>query len=421
MRIGQLVLKEIRYRKLNFALGCISVTVAVTCMVSVATHLAVYDAGRLRGLQEKFSRTVSRMTALEDDYRKITKGLGFNVQVLPRSQDVSEFLARGHGSVFMPEAYVHTLAEARDVVTVQHLLPILQQRVRWPERMVEAVNLIGTRAEVPFAHRDPRKPMLDAVEAGTMVLGFRLHKDLGIAEGAKVVFMGKEFTVARCHEERGTADDISVWIHLGEAQEMLGRQGQINAILALSCQCEESTLEGIRREITGILPETQVLEFVFKAEARRQARERAARAGRESLDEERLFGEASGRHFAAFAAVLAPLVAAGCFVWIGFLALANVRERRQEIGILRALGFRTWDVIAVFLLRAALAGLAGGVLGYAAGMAGAWAWEGGGLPPISPVLAVLAILAAPVLSMLAAWLPALAAAQQDPAVVLREE
>jgi ABC-type lipoprotein release transport system permease subunit len=76
--------------------------------------------------------------------------------------------------------------------------------------------------------------------------------------------------------------------------------------------------------------------------------------------------------------------------------------------------------------KAAAIGLAGAALGYLAGRAVGVLWqEGPGttihLPIIDPRLLLLVLVAAPVLSVLASWLPALSAAQLDPATTLREE
>lgn len=52
--------------------------------------------------------------------------------------------------------------------------------------------------------------------------------------------------------------------------------------------------------------------------------------------------------------------------------LAAVRERRREIGVLKAIGARDRDVMRVFLLDASVLGFTGGVLGTAAGFATAF-------------------------------------------------
>jgi len=95
---------------------------------------------------------------------------------------------------------------------------------------------------------------------------------------------------------------------------------------------------------------------------------------------------------------------------------------------LRALGVRARRIFSLFVARSLLGGLAGAALGCAAGcsLGAAWlAWEGAadgtGAAPSFDVWLLLAVLAiAPLVSAAAALLPAMLAAQQDPAQVLRE-
>lgn len=81
-------------------------------------------------------------------------------------------------------------------------------------------------------------------------------------------------------------------------------------------------------------------------------------------------------------------------------------------------------MLAVFLVRAAVIGLAGAAPGLAVGVwlaAGGDATElGGRLAGVDWRWAGGAAALAPVLSALASWLPALLASRQDPAVALRE-
>lgn len=402
MTLWRLVGREILHRKLNFALGVASVLVAVGCLVGELTLLRAHDL-----------RTQQRMAKLADEMRKEMKKLGFNIRILPKDQNLADLYATDYASKYMPESYARTLANSR-TMTVRHLLPSLREKVEWTERNDRIVILIGVRGEVPLLHRSPKSPILYPVPPGTMVVGYQLHKSLGLTEGATAALLGREFTIHKCHPQRGTKDDITVWVNLEEAQDILGKKGLINEILALKCHCVGVDVLAIRDEIHRILPETQVVEFATKAMARAKARDAATATARETRGA-----------IESFASWLVPVVTLGCIVWIGFLAFSNVRERRHEIGVLRAVGIGSARVFFVFLVKAALFGLCGAGLGYLAGMAVGSMWGGaptaGGYQALfDPTLLVAVLALAPLLACMATWIPAMMAAQQDPAVVLRD-
>jgi putative ABC transport system permease protein len=187
----------------------------------------------------------------------------------------------------------------------------------------------------------------------------------------------------------------------------------------------------VREEITGILPDTQVIEQGTQALARAEARIRVADEATEALEQERAGRQMLRAELEDFSAIVVPLILVAAAVWIGLLAMGNVRERRVEIAVLRALGVRSRQVLFLFLSKAVLLGLAGGALGFALGTAAGPMAETAieetapvGLPAadlFDPRLLLLSLLLAPVFAVAASWLPAIAAAQQDPADILREE
>jgi len=426
MTLTHLVLKEIGHRRGNFALGVACVTVAVASLVGAMALLRAHDVRTRQLLRAKEIEVSAELDRLKDDYRKITKRMGFNVLILPKDQDLGDLYAEDEAATYMPESYVDRLADAR-IMSVRHLLPTLRQRVKWREK-ARTIFLIGARGEVPLLHRNPRKPIMQSIAPGTMIVGYELHTSLSLAAGDKVTLNGRTFTVGKLHPERGNKDDITIWINLKEAQEILHKEGLINGILALECLCAWADIGKVREEISAILPDTRVVEFAGKALGRAEARKRAAEHARMSMEMEkqsrgRLRGERE-----AFAAILVPIVIVTCGLSAAYLSLANVRERRTEIGILRALGFTSVQILQVFLSRAALIGAVGAVLGLGIGpfVGAAVAGEGiSGLAAVSGPLGVLLTtlipLLTPALSAVAAFVPALVAARQDPAVVLREE
>lgn len=411
---------------MSFGLGILSVLTAVGVLVAELTLLDVHDVQTQNILAKKEAEIQIEMNRMEDDYRIIMKEMGFNLLVLPMGQTLGDYYAEGYASRDMPEEYVKRLADSK-IITIRHLLPSLEQKIQWPEQGNRTIILIGTRGEVPFAHRNPKEPILEAVPPGKIVMGYGLWSSLGVQTGSSVTVLGKEFEVSACHSERGTKDDITVWIDLTQAQQLLGKEGRINGILALKCLCEGNDIASIRKEVAAILPETQVIEFESKSLARARARERAGAIADSTLAVERAYRATLRRERENLTSWLIPLVILGCTVWIGFLAFNNVRERRNEIGILRAVGLQSGQILTIFLVKAITFGLIGALAGYALGYGVVFAMWGSDVELLSltrlfkPYLLFLVLIGAPVLAVGASWVPALIAARQDPAVILREE
>jgi len=424
MSFSRLILREIFYRKLSFCLGVFSAAAAVAGFVVALIILERFDQRTERIIAAKEEETRAKMAVLEDDYRKMMLKMGFNVLIMPKEQNLADLYADDFASKYMPEEYATRLAQSR-VATINHILPSLQQKLNWSE-YGRTVLLMGVRSEV-YVQSKQQRPMIEPVATGTMVLGCELARNFRLGAGEKAKLLGREFSVAKINAARGNKDDITVWINLAEAQELLDKRGLINGILALDCTCDTvDRLSRIRGEILGVLPDTQVIEFASQALARAEARQRAAAEAQAAIARERQNRAMQREEREAMAARVVPIVALVAALWTGLLAFNNVRERRAEIGVLRALGVRSRQILAVFLGRAVLIGLAGACLGYAVGVLVGEGWKegpGAGLGTAFPfgAQAVVAILAsAALVTGLAGWIPAWIAAHQDPADALKE-
>ena len=415
MNILHLTTREIAHRKLSFGIGLLSIATAVGALMGSLILLKAHDQRTATILREKEEVLVQNTKVLDDDVRKAMLKLGFNLVIIPKDQNLGDWYADDYATKYMPEEYVTRLADS-GIVTVRHFLPSLQQRITWPEKK-RTIILIGTRGEVPNLHKNLLKPLVQPVPTGTIVLGYELHNSMGLKEGDAVTLMGRQLAVHQCYDERGTKDDITAWISLAEAQELLDKKGRINAILALQCNCAGSEIHNIRREIAKTLPDTKVVERASKLVAREEARYRVRSEGRAALQREIDGRNTLRQEREQLAAILVPIIMIACAAWVGFLAFGNVRDRETEIGILRSLGVGSMKIFTIFLLRAATMGLAGGALGLAGGLL---LGHRMGVESGASVI-MMALFVAPILSILASWIPAIIAAQQDPADILRKE
>ncbi len=429
MTIWRLVFSEILHRRMNFALCVLSVMVASASFIGSVTLLNIHDIRTNQILQDKQEKLSKRMVELTDVTRKAMLKLGFNVVILPKDQNLADWYSDDYASKYMPEDYVHRLADS-GIITVRHFLPSLQQKIEWPERKRKII-LVGTRGEVPNLHKSLVKPMVQQVPPGTISLGYELHRSMDIKVGDKVNLMERQFTVNSCYEERGNKDDITAWIYLAQAQEMLDKKGLINAILALECMCAGSdALPQIRKEIAAILPGTQVIERGSRALARAEARNKVENEAKVAIEKEKLGRQNLRAVRERLASILTPVIVMACAVWIVLLGFTNVRARREEIGVLRTLGVSAKGILVMFLSRHIMIGVLGGALGFCAGVLAAVYFGAAledtriGITDMDLSLAGLLVLSvggAAVLAVIAGWIPTLTAIRQDPAEVLREE
>jgi len=448
MSIFRLLKAEILHRKLNFLFSLVAVLTAATLFVAGPTILRGYQRDsdqRLTEMQKETDKTLGAMEEkagqdlvnLDKRTKRIMRDLGFNLRIVHKNTDLTQLFAK-FVSFDMPESYVDKLASSPEITKIVHLVATLKQMV---EVDGQSRLLVGFAPESTQSHIEQKSPMGFQIKPGTVYLGhLAAKKDQGLYQvGDKIKILGNEFSVARVLPLDGSENDIAIAMHLKDAQQVLNKPALISEIVALGCKCKTvNRIEEITAQLETVLPDTQVIELRMQAIAREDQRKLVTKynaqqmedykSTRKKIVDEEEAGKATVLNvLEGVTNYVIPLIVLVCVIWIGLLAWSNVRDRRTEIGLLRALGRNTAHIITLFLGKAVLVGVLGGMVGCAVGtwiasqLAQSSLFDGslGHFQP-APEILVATVLGAPLLAAMASYLPTLLAIRQDPAVVLMD-
>ena len=263
---------------------------------------------------------------------------------------------------------------------------------------------------------------------GEVVIGRRLASALGLGIGERVDLRlgGAKNSVAwfvRGIFESGGAEDDEMLAPLAAVQALSGQEGKIGRIEVSALTKPDDAFA--RSDVTQLSAKDfdrwncspYATSIAYQIEQAIPGSE--ARPVYRVADTEGKILDRFGGLMAAVAS--AALVAAGLAV--ASMMLATVLEREVEIGLFKSLGASNAQVAAIFLMEAGVLGVAGGLVGYAAGSLAAWRLSQRvfGSPVGLDWLMLPAALALAVLVTLAgsAW-PLGRGLKVSPAVVLRE-
>ena len=297
--------------------------------------------------------TAALLNLQVDAKRRITtefSAFGPNVVVVPKN-------ASSANSETLPETIVHSVpadtASGRvGVISVLYVIASVSgpQASKSHPAVVEGVNpLFFLRASAsPALTRDDGSSMISPPAEHECVAGANVVRNLNVQQDAQLSFAFEErrenCQIASVRSVGGPEDD-HIEIGLRSVQRLANLSGRISA-LRLTVPGAPSEIQSYIAELQHLLPDADV------------------RPVRQFTDAQaKIYDRISG--LLSFTVGVVLVLTGLCVM----AAMTNVAmERKNDVGLMKAIGGATRRVLRLFIAEAALLGLAGGVIGGAVGI-----------------------------------------------------
>ena len=328
---------------------------------------------------------------------------GANILVSPRTEQLS----LGFGDIALGGTEVAhsrlTMADKERIASIHH-----RERIRSivPVLMVASdvsgKNLVWMglpRAEAAVARPWWNITGSPVRERGEVVLGAEAAAMLGKGPGGTVTAGNRHYRVAGVLHPTGEKEDGMVIADIAEVQALAKKPGAVT-YFEVAALCKDCPVEDIVAQIGQALPGARVSAIRQVVESRKAAVDQLRRLG---------FGVSS-----------IVLLIGGLMVLV--TVMGGVQERTREIGVLRAVGFRTKSIFSLLFWETGWVSLLSSLLGAATGIAAAHLVApsfGIEHPGIQPLPALLGTAAGLVLGLLGAVPPARRAAALSPTEAIR--
>lgn len=405
MDLNTIVWKELWLRKSQLVSSLLAITLGIAVIVGIQTVSVVSE----KAVNIKLDN------------------LGANILVLPQAASVNDYYSADIDAPTFPESYVERVVTST-LPGVDNLSPKLTRRISVDNMQVILTGILPANelaskpiwmtgglvgaglkptCDVPntanedSGYKDEKlqRKAIESLGDDDILLGSFVAEKMNLKEGDSLQIMNKQFKVAKVIPETGTIDDSRIHAHLHTVQNLLGTGPQVSAIEIMGC-CSAIS-DGLLGKLRNILPDTRITTI--------------GQIVNTQIETNRLMKKISLVFLAII--VLVGAISIGNYMW------ANVEERRREIGMLITVGATRLVIQRLFLSKALILGIVGGVVGYILGSIAAMLLgpqlAGLSTPPI-PVFLLLSILIAVVICLMGSYLPVRRAANLDPGYIMQE-
>lgn len=343
-------------------------------------------------------------TMTKDINHKLEK-YGANILIVPRTDNLSLTyggMTLGGVSFEMEPIRQSQLSKINTIKNAANLAavgPITLGTVRIKNQaaLLAGVDFSATEILKPWWKIKGTVPAQDELLAGAQAA-----KVLGIEKGQQFTINNHTMTVSGILASTGSQDDQLIFTPLAAAQSILDKPGEVS-LVEVAALCNACPVNDMVNQISEKMPNAKVMAI-----------QQVVKGRMETL--------AQFRKFSYGLSVVVVFI--GALVVLVTL-MGSVKERTEEIGIFRAIGFRQGHIVRIIFIESSLISILAGVMGYLMGTGAIWA----GLKifgkhadisiPFDPVLASGAVAMAVIVGLLASAYPAVMAARLDPNQALK--
>lgn len=384
MRISGVAAKNIKRHFSRTSVVVVVLSVAVATVVSLITISA----------------------AMKRDFADKVDTYGTNMVIVPKSKNLSmSYGGVAVGSFQYESKTLHEsdIARLRTIKNKQNLATIAPKLLGVTDIKGSQVMIVGVRFPEELKVKkwwDFRAGKAPKTSEGAIVGGNAADK-LGLSVGQTISTGKSRFKVSGILKRVGTQEDDLIYVDLKQAQKLFNKPGQLTMI-EVAAWCTTCPIEKMVSQASRKLPYAKVSAVLQAAKAR----------------------DALISQVIAFSVVLSAIIVSGSVLIVFTNMMAAVRERRREIGIFRAIGYKRSHILKIVLLESTFIGLVAGIAGYFIGhalarfLAPAVAGVEVDIPTVDLYGAYMAIIGTVVVTLAASLYPAVAAAKLSPTVAM---